>query len=65
MVALSAQCNRLIAMMDTNEHTLNNSLGQLLVDNDQGLGLVENFHCARGGREVNTHITGSKLIDGV
>ena len=59
------QGERLIVMMDTNEHILNSAFGRKLVSEEAGLDLIEISHSAWGGREINTHIEGSEPIDGV
>ena len=59
------QGNRLIIMMDANEHILNHKLGRLLRSREGGLDLEEISHKAWGGEEINTYIDGSKPIDGV
>ena len=58
------QGDRLIIMMDANEHILDDELGKLLVSPELGLDLEEISHKAWGGREINTYIDGSRPIDG-
>ena len=60
-----AQGDRLILMMDANEHILNGPLGRSLLAEENGLNLMECSHKAWGGAEPNTHIDGSHPIDGV
>ena len=59
------QGDRLIIMMDANEHILTDELGKLLVSPEMGLDLEEISHKAWGGREIGTYIDGSRPIDGV
>ena len=59
------QGDRLIIMMDANEHVLNGELGKMLRSPEVGLDLEEISHKAWGGREINTYIDGSRPIDGV
>ena len=60
-----AQGDRIIMMMDANEHVLNGPLCRRLRDEELGLDLEEVSHKVWGGREINTHIDGSEPIDGV
>ena len=61
-----AQGDRIILMMDANEHVLNGTLCRRMRDEELGLDLEETSHKkVWGGQEINTHIDGSKPIDGV
>ena len=60
-----AQGDRIILMMDANEHVLNGTLCRRLREEDLVLDLEEISQKVWGGQEINTHIDGSKPIDGV
>ena len=59
------QGDRLLIMMDANEHVLDDPFFRSLCSEENGLDLVEISHRAWEGSEIGTYIDGTKPIDGV